>query len=92
MIGKNIQGLALSSIGEYRTAEEAHMKAIQLDQNFLEAWAHLTQVLTRNCTLWGCAIISIATESDFILQFYHELAKHKKSLECIQQILHIDKM
>ncbi|THF97002.1 hypothetical protein TEA_006263 [Camellia sinensis var. sinensis] len=37
-------GLALSSIGEYRRAEEAHMKSIQLDPSFLEAWAHLTQV------------------------------------------------
>ncbi|KAI7994594.1 Suppressor of RPS4-RLD 1 [Camellia lanceoleosa] len=35
-------GLALSSIGEYRRAEEAHMKSIQLDPSFLEAWAHLT--------------------------------------------------
>lgn len=39
-----LQGLALSSIGDYKRAEEAHMKAIQLDRNFLEAWAHLTQV------------------------------------------------
>ncbi|XP_028097634.1 suppressor of RPS4-RLD 1-like [Camellia sinensis] len=37
-------GLALSSIGEYRRAEEAHMKSIQLDPSFLEAWAHLTQM------------------------------------------------
>ncbi|CAL5371005.1 unnamed protein product [Camellia sinensis] len=37
-------GLALSSIGEYRRAEEAHKKSIQLDPNFLEAWAHLTQL------------------------------------------------
>ncbi|KAI8011689.1 Suppressor of RPS4-RLD 1 [Camellia lanceoleosa] len=37
-------GLALSSIGEYRRAEEAHKKSIQLDPNFLEAWAHLTPV------------------------------------------------
>ncbi|CAA3014489.1 suppressor of RPS4-RLD 1 [Olea europaea subsp. europaea] len=36
-------GLALSSIGEYRRAEEAHMKAIQIDRNFMEAWGHLTQ-------------------------------------------------
>lgn len=38
------QGLALSSIGEYKKAEEAHLKALQLDRNFLEAWAHLIQV------------------------------------------------
>lgn len=38
------QGLALSSLGEYKRAEEAHMKAIQIDQIFLEAWTHLTQV------------------------------------------------
>ncbi|KAI8001732.1 Suppressor of RPS4-RLD 1 [Camellia lanceoleosa] len=35
-------GLALSSIGEHRRAEEAHMKSIQLDPSFLESWAHLT--------------------------------------------------
>ena len=39
-----VQGLALSSIGEYKKAEEAHLKSLQLDKNFLEAWAHLTQV------------------------------------------------
>ncbi|XP_065873083.1 suppressor of RPS4-RLD 1 [Euphorbia lathyris] len=36
-------GLALSSIGEYKKAEEAHLKSIQLDRSFLEGWAHLTQ-------------------------------------------------
>ncbi|KAL1536496.1 suppressor of RPS4-RLD 1-like [Salvia divinorum] len=36
-------GLALSSLGEYKRAEEAHTKAIQIDQNFVEAWTHLTQ-------------------------------------------------
>ncbi|KAF8410165.1 hypothetical protein HHK36_002687 [Tetracentron sinense] len=36
-------GLALSSIGEYRRAEDEHLKSIQLDQNFLEARAHLIQ-------------------------------------------------
>ncbi|XVE87036.1 hypothetical protein DITRI_Ditri18aG0083600 [Diplodiscus trichospermus] len=35
--------MALSSIGEYKKAE-AHFKSIQLDQSFLEAWAHLTQL------------------------------------------------
>lgn len=39
-----LQGLSLSSLGEYQRAEDAHMKAIKLDQNFLEAWAHLAQV------------------------------------------------
>lgn len=39
-----LQGLALSSIGEYKKAEEAHLKSLQIDRNFLEAWAHLTQV------------------------------------------------
>ncbi|WVZ26291.1 hypothetical protein V8G54_004835 [Vigna mungo] len=37
------QGLALSSIGEYKKAEDAHLKSLQIDRNFLEAWAHLTQ-------------------------------------------------
>ncbi|KZV24968.1 tetratricopeptide repeat protein 13-like [Dorcoceras hygrometricum] len=37
------KGLSLSSLGEYKRAEEAHRKAIQIDQNFLEAWTHLTQ-------------------------------------------------
>lgn len=42
-----LQGLALSSVGEYKKAEEAHKKAIQIDQKFLEAWGHLAQVLIR---------------------------------------------
>ncbi|KHN12971.1 Protein STIP1 like [Glycine soja] len=37
-------GLALSSIGEYKKSEEAHLKSLQIDRNFLEAWEHLTQV------------------------------------------------
>lgn len=40
--------MALASIGEYKRAEEAHLKSIQLDQNFLEAWIHLTQVSVTN--------------------------------------------
>ncbi|KAL5993850.1 hypothetical protein ACLOJK_038207 [Asimina triloba] len=36
-------GLALSSIGEYKKAEEAHVKSIQLDPNFVEGWTHLAQ-------------------------------------------------
>ncbi|GER30947.1 tetratricopeptide repeat protein [Striga asiatica] len=37
-------GLALFSLGEYRRSEEAHMRAIHIDQNFLEAWTNLTRV------------------------------------------------
>ncbi|CAJ1929408.1 unnamed protein product [Sphenostylis stenocarpa] len=37
-------GLALSLIGEYKKAEYAHLKSLQIDRIFLEAWAHLTQV------------------------------------------------
>ncbi|XP_072951320.1 suppressor of RPS4-RLD 1 [Typha angustifolia] len=36
-------GLALSAIGECQRAEDAHLLAIQLDQNFLEGWVHLAQ-------------------------------------------------
>ncbi|RWW01477.1 hypothetical protein BHE74_00013836 [Ensete ventricosum] len=36
-------GLALSAIGEYEEAEEAHLKSLHLDQCFLDAWAHLAQ-------------------------------------------------
>lgn len=39
------QGLSLSSVGEYKRAEESHMKALKFDHDFLEAWTHLTQVL-----------------------------------------------
>ncbi|CAK7337777.1 unnamed protein product [Dovyalis caffra] len=55
-------GLALSSVGEYKKAEEAHLKSIQIDRNFLEAWAHLTQWLceqnrveeNNKLDLYGC--------------------------------------
>lgn len=53
------QGLALSSVGDYKKAEEAHTKAIQIDKSFLEAWTHLTQVsiniLMDRHTLSSCA-------------------------------------
>ncbi|RYQ80817.1 hypothetical protein Ahy_Scaffold1g106965 isoform H [Arachis hypogaea] len=48
-------GLALSSIGEYKKAEEAHLKALQLDRHFLEAWAHLTQI---NKLAWEILILN----------------------------------
>ncbi|KAG2245457.1 hypothetical protein Bca52824_092691 [Brassica carinata] len=35
--------IAFASLGEYTKAEEAHMKSIQLDSNYLEAWLHLAQ-------------------------------------------------
>ncbi|KAL2906426.1 Suppressor of RPS4-RLD 1, partial [Bienertia sinuspersici] len=37
-------GLSLSSIGEYKRAEESHKKALEFDHDFLEAWTHLTQL------------------------------------------------
>ncbi|KAH9663845.1 Suppressor of RPS4-RLD 1 [Citrus sinensis] len=70
-------GLALSSIGEYKKAEEAHLKAIQLDRNFLEAWGHLTQVTMK--------------QQFRFLSFYQDLANSEKALECLQQVLYIDK-
>ncbi|KAF2542325.1 hypothetical protein F2Q68_00030053 [Brassica cretica] len=36
-------GLSFASLGEYIKAEEAHLKSIQLDSNYLEAWLHLAQ-------------------------------------------------
>jgi len=49
-----LQGLALSSIGEYKKAENAHLKSLQIDRNFLEAWAHLTQVSINLIVLIDC--------------------------------------
>ncbi|RZR80270.1 hypothetical protein BHM03_00006265, partial [Ensete ventricosum] len=43
VIAREEQGLALSAIGEYEEAEEAHLKSLHLDQCFLDAWAHLAQ-------------------------------------------------
>ncbi|CAI9274135.1 unnamed protein product [Lactuca saligna] len=36
-------GMTFSSLSEHKKVEEAHMKAIQIDQKFLEAWVHLAQ-------------------------------------------------
>ncbi|CAN6912520.1 unnamed protein product, partial [Brassica oleracea var. botrytis] len=36
-------GLSFAYLGEYIKAEEAHLKSIQLDSNYLEAWLHLAQ-------------------------------------------------
>ncbi|KAF3531963.1 hypothetical protein DY000_02037116 [Brassica cretica] len=36
-------GLFFAYLGEYIKAEEAHLKSIQLDSNYLEAWLYLAQ-------------------------------------------------
>ncbi|KAK7341620.1 hypothetical protein VNO80_24557 [Phaseolus coccineus] len=33
-------GLTLASTCEYKKAEEAFLKSLQIDRNYLEAWAH----------------------------------------------------
>ncbi|KAL3646360.1 hypothetical protein CASFOL_011540 [Castilleja foliolosa] len=57
-------GLALYPLGEYRRAEEAHMKAIQIDKKFIEAWTHLTQEFYQDMA-----------NSEKALQCIHEIRK-----------------
>ncbi|CAF2069230.1 unnamed protein product [Brassica oleracea] len=45
-------GLSFAYLGEYIKAEEAHLKSIQLDSNYLEAWLHLAQVLQVDNRVW----------------------------------------
>uniref|UniRef100_A0A0D9WUT6 Uncharacterized protein n=1 Tax=Leersia perrieri TaxID=77586 RepID=A0A0D9WUT6_9ORYZ len=37
-------GLTLSALGEYKRAEEEHLLGIKYDENFLDSWAHLSQL------------------------------------------------
>ncbi|KAD3069373.1 hypothetical protein E3N88_37253 [Mikania micrantha] len=37
------RGLARPSVGEYKVAEEVHIKAIQIDEKSVEAYGHLAQ-------------------------------------------------
>lgn len=81
-----LQGLSLSSLGEYRRAEDAHIKAIQLDQSFLEAWAHLAQVsaipLLLSMIHW--TIFHISSHSLFPL-----LALYRSILLFIPLVIHL---
>ncbi|XP_006658223.1 suppressor of RPS4-RLD 1 [Oryza brachyantha] len=37
-------GLTLSALGEYKRAEDEHLIGIKFDENFLDSWAHLSQL------------------------------------------------
>uniref|UniRef100_A0A0E0Q3C1 Suppressor of RPS4-RLD 1 n=1 Tax=Oryza rufipogon TaxID=4529 RepID=A0A0E0Q3C1_ORYRU len=37
-------GLTLSALGEYKRAEDEHLLGIKYDENFLDSWAHLSQL------------------------------------------------
>lgn len=82
-------GLALSSIGDYKRAEEAHLKAIQLDRNFLEAWGHLTQFyqdLANSTKALECLHQVLQIDSTFAKAYhlrgllYHGMGEHRAFL------------
>ncbi|KAG5535547.1 hypothetical protein RHGRI_023347 [Rhododendron griersonianum] len=89
-------GSALSSIGEYRRAEEAHMQSIKLDPNFLEAWAHLTQNIVAVCVtcialLWfakayylrGLVLHGLGEHRNAIKDLSLGLSLESSNIECL---------
>jgi tetratricopeptide (TPR) repeat protein len=66
-------GLAFASLGEYKKAEEAHLKSIQLDSNYLEAWLHLAQFyqeLADHCKALEC-IEQVLQVDNRVWKAYH---------------------
>ncbi|KAL9273423.1 Suppressor of RPS4-RLD 1-like protein [Drosera capensis] len=97
-LGDSASGLALSSIGDYKKAEESHLKALQLDRDSLEALTNLAQVfkelvalLVNNLTNLNPGYFS---DDDFMvtlsLQLYQDLAKTDRAFECLDKILQIN--
>ncbi|KAH1223706.1 Suppressor of RPS4-RLD 1 [Glycine max] len=79
--------LALSSIGEYKKSEEAHLKSLQIDRNFLEAWEHLTQLCLK---LLFNIILVVSFMNMRVLAVLSRFIKANKAQECLNQMLQID--
>jgi tetratricopeptide (TPR) repeat protein len=83
-------GLAFASLGEYKKAEEAHLKSIQLDSNYLEAWLHLAQFyqeLADHCKALEC-IEQVLQVDNRVWKAYHlrglvfhGLGEHRKAIQ-----------
>ncbi|KAG4973185.1 hypothetical protein JHK87_030006 [Glycine soja] len=79
--------LSLSSIGEYKKSEEAHLKSLQIDRNFLEAWEHLTQLCLK---LLFNIILVVSFMNMRVLAVLSRFIKANKAQECLNQMLQID--
>ncbi|KAM7251670.1 hypothetical protein ACFE04_023553 [Oxalis oulophora] len=93
-------GLALSSIGEYKRAEEAHLKSIQIDRGFVEAWAHLTQFyqdLANTTKALECIQQVLQLDNRFAKAYYlrglllHGMGEHMKAIKDLTNGLSIEK-
>ncbi|ONK64775.1 uncharacterized protein A4U43_C07F29780 [Asparagus officinalis] len=92
-------GLALSAIGEYAQAEETHLKSIQLDQNFLEGWAHLIQYyldLANSEKAFHCLEQVLLVDERFAKAYYlrgllyHGLGQHRTAIKDLSLGLNIE--
>ncbi|RZB78431.1 Suppressor of RPS4-RLD 1 [Glycine soja] len=91
-------GLALSSIGEYKKSEEAHLKSLQIDRNFLEAWEHLTQYETHFLAFYFQLCLKLLFNIILVVSFMNmrvlavlsRFIKANKAQECLNQMLQID--
>ncbi|KAI5406012.1 hypothetical protein KIW84_052678 [Lathyrus oleraceus] len=92
-------GLALSSIGEYRKAEEAYLKSLQLDKSFLEAWGHLAQFyqeLSNPTKAFECLTEVLQIDGRFARAYhlrglsFHAMGEHRKAIKDLTMGLNID--
>ncbi|URE00097.1 Tetratricopeptide repeat protein [Musa troglodytarum] len=92
-------GLALSAIGEYGQAEEAHLKSLHLDQCFLDAWAHLAQFyldLTNSEKALHCLEKVLLVNGRFAKAYYlrgllyHGLGQHRIAIKDLSLGLSIE--
>ncbi|KAJ0040577.1 hypothetical protein Pint_27946 [Pistacia integerrima] len=92
-------GLALSMIGEYKKAEETHLKAIQLDRNFLEGWGHMTtfyQDLANSTKALECLQQMLQIDERFPKAYHlrglllHGMGQHRKAVKDLSTGLSIE--
>ncbi|KOM34313.1 hypothetical protein LR48_Vigan02g046300 [Vigna angularis] len=92
-------GLALSLIGEYKKAEDAHLKSLQIDRNFLEAWAHLTQFYqdiskptkAQECLSQMLQIDGRLSKAHHLCGLmFHAMGQHRKAINDLSMGLSVD--
>ncbi|XP_057544804.1 suppressor of RPS4-RLD 1 isoform X2 [Amaranthus tricolor] len=92
-------GLSLSSVGEYRRAEESHMKALKFDHDFLEAWTHLTQLyqdLANTDKAFECLNQALKIDDRYAKAYYlrgllnHATGDHRNAIKDLSMALSIE--
>lgn len=92
-------GLSLSSIGEYKRAEDSHMKALQFDCDFLEAWIHLIQLyqdLANTTKAFECLTRALEIDGRYAKAYYlrgllnHGTGDHRNAIKDLSMALSIE--